>query len=65
LEWGGAGNIKRQKKLLLEDLLVLDGLEEERGLCDEEKMRKDKAISELERITLLEEVSLRRKSRAL
>jgi hypothetical protein len=27
--------------------VVLDGLEEERALCDEEKLRKDKVISDL------------------
>lgn len=30
-----------------------------RALCDEEKMRKGKAVSDLERISLLEEVSWR------
>lgn len=29
-------------------------MEEERGLCDEEKIRKAKAICDLERFTLLE-----------
>jgi hypothetical protein len=40
----------------LGDLQVLEGLGE-RALCDEEKMRKDKAIRDLERTTLMEEVS--------
>jgi hypothetical protein len=41
----------------LDYLQVLEGLEEERVLCDKEKMRKDKAITDLERTTLMEEVS--------
>ncbi len=49
----------------MEELIVLDGWEEERGLCDEEKRRKEIVSGELERATLLEEMSWRQKSRAL
>lgn len=38
---------------------------EERPLSDDEKVRKDVTTSDLERFTLLEEVSLRQKSRPL
>jgi hypothetical protein len=34
------GNVERKKQLLLVDLQVLEGLEEERGLVKEEIMRK-------------------------
>jgi hypothetical protein len=34
------GNVERKKQLLLVDLRVLEGLEEERGLVKEEIMRK-------------------------
>jgi hypothetical protein len=40
-------------------------LEEERVLCDEEKIRKYIVIGYLERVTLLEELSWGQKSRAL
>ena len=44
---------------------VLDGLEEERALCEEEKLRKDKIISDLEMAITLEEISWTQKSRVL
>jgi hypothetical protein len=44
---------------------VLKGLEEERVLSEEEKLRKDTIINDLGRTTLLEEVSWRQKSRVL
>jgi hypothetical protein len=40
----------------LDDLRVLKGLEEERGLVEEEITRKVAMINDLERTTLLEEV---------
>jgi hypothetical protein len=43
----------------------IDVIEEERALCHKEKLRKAKAISDLERTTLLEEVSWRQNSSAL
>ena len=49
----------------MEELCVLDGLEKVRALVDEEKLRKTFVISELEKVTLMEEISLRQKSRAL
>jgi hypothetical protein len=53
------GNIRRKKQALMEDLQVLEGLEEERGLYEAELTRKDAAIHDFERTTLLEEVSWR------
>jgi hypothetical protein len=53
------GNIENNKPFLLDDLWSLEGLEEERGLVEEEIMRKAAAINDLERTTLLEEVSWR------
>jgi hypothetical protein len=46
----------------LDELQVLDGLEEEKALCDGE--RKEKVVGDLGRATILE-VSWRQKSRAL
>jgi hypothetical protein len=43
----------------LDDLQVLKGLEEERGLSEEEKKRKAKILKDFERTTLLKEVSCR------
>lgn len=57
------GNVESKKKLLLEDLRVLEGLEV-RGLNDKEKLRNARMINDLERTTLLE-VCWREKSRAL
>jgi hypothetical protein len=53
------GNVENQRKNLLDELRILDGLEVERALNVEEKLKKDKAISDLERDTLLEEISWR------
>jgi hypothetical protein len=49
----------------LDELHVLDGMEEERALCNEEKLRKERVISDLGRVNLLEETSWRQKSRTL
>jgi hypothetical protein len=57
--------MSREKKLLLDDLRIFEGLEENRGLSEEELMRKAMVINDLERTTLLEEVSWRKKLRAL
>jgi hypothetical protein len=59
------GNVDWQKKLPLEELRGLEVVEEERAFCDEERVGKAKAINELERFTLMEEVSWMQKSRAL
>jgi hypothetical protein len=54
-------NSKVEERQLFDELNVLDGFEEERLLCDEEKLRKDKVIGDLERVRLLEEMSWRQK----
>jgi len=59
------GNVVSQKKSLLEELHVLDSLGEERALDDEEKLRKTYAIGEVEKVTLMKEISWRQKSRVL
>jgi hypothetical protein len=59
------GNVGRKKKILLEELCAFDIIEEERALGDKERMKKAEVLSELERSTLMEEVSWRQKSRAL
>jgi hypothetical protein len=59
------GNVEFRKKALLEELNALDCLEEERGLAPFEKVRKSVVISELEHVTLQEEISWRQKSRVL
>lgn len=53
------GNLENNKPLLLDDLWSLEGLEEERGLVEEEITRKAAVINDLERTTLLEELSWR------
>jgi hypothetical protein len=58
-------NIGRKKQVFLEELRVSEGLEEERGFYEEEITRKATLINDLERSTLLEEVSWRQNSRAL
>jgi hypothetical protein len=58
-------NVEKQKKLLLDELRDLDVIVEERTLPDIEKSRKAEIISSLKRITLMEEVGWRPKSRAL
>jgi hypothetical protein len=59
------GNVEIHKKALLEELCALDKLEEVRALVVEEKSRKSVVISELEKGTLVEEISWRQKSRVL
>jgi hypothetical protein len=51
------GNVESLKLAHLEELLVLDRLEEERGLESEELLRKNSIASDLERIILQEEIS--------
>jgi hypothetical protein len=58
-------NVEFRKKALLEELNSLDCLEEDRGLVDEEKLRKSVVICELEHVTLQEEISWRQKSKVL
>jgi len=59
------GNVESQENSLLEELQVLGGLEEKRVLCIEDKLRKTIVIGELKKATLLEEISWRKKFRAL
>jgi hypothetical protein len=51
------GNVESLKLAHLEELLVLDRLEEERGLESEELLRKNSIASDLERVILQEEIS--------
>jgi hypothetical protein len=53
------GNVKGKKKILLEEIRVFDIIEKERALGVEERMKKAEVVSELERSTLMEEVSWR------
>jgi hypothetical protein len=57
------GIVERNKKILWEKLRVFDIIEKERVLGVEEKMKKAKVVSKLERSMLMEEVSWRQKSR--
>jgi hypothetical protein len=50
------GYVESYKNVLTEDLCVLDGLEEVRALLAKQKLRKSLVISELENITLIEEI---------
>jgi hypothetical protein len=58
------GIVETHKRILLDELHVLDGLEEKRAIHDENKLRKVKVISDLERATLLEEMYWMKKLRA-
>ena len=58
------GNIGRNKRNLLEDLQVFYVHKESRAL-DEEFRRKAEVVRELEKCTLMEEVSWRQKSRVM
>jgi hypothetical protein len=53
------GNVDRKKRILLEELRVFDVIEKERALGVEEKIKKAEVVIELERSTLMEEVSWR------
>ncbi|XP_059436099.1 uncharacterized protein LOC132169027 [Corylus avellana] len=57
------GNIERNKRVLLEDLRVFDEHEESMALIEEELARKAEVVRELEKCTLMEEISWRQKSR--
>ena len=50
------GDVERKKKILWEEVCVVDIIEEVRALDDEERMKAE-IFSELERSTLMEEVS--------
>jgi hypothetical protein len=51
------GNVEKRKKALLFELQGIDINLKERSLLDEEKASNDEIASELERTSLLEEVS--------
>jgi hypothetical protein len=51
------GDVGRKREILLEEVCAFDIIEEERALCHEERMRKAKFLSELEKSTLMKEVS--------
>ena len=51
------GNIDSNKRMLLDELRMLDGFEESRALDLEEFIRKAEVVRELEKCTLMEEVS--------
>jgi hypothetical protein len=51
--------VEYRKKMLMEELCVLDSLEEQRGLTLEEKVRKCGVIRDLENSMLQEEISWR------
>jgi hypothetical protein len=59
------GDIGRKKKELLEGIQEMDVLAENRGLLEEEKMKKEDMARELEGTLLCEEIHWRQKSRAL
>jgi hypothetical protein len=51
------GNVEKKKNIFTEELCLFDSIEEERDLGVEERMKKAKVVSELERSTLVEEMS--------
>lgn len=59
------GNVVERKKSLLLEIQVLDGLEEERLLVEEERVRRAKAKIGQENVALMQEISWRQKSRAI
>jgi precorrin-6B methylase 1 len=60
-----AGNIGRNKRILLEGLRGFDAHEESRALEKVKLARKAEVVRELEQCALMEEVSWRQKSRVL
>ncbi|XP_075665339.1 uncharacterized protein LOC142635002 [Castanea sativa] len=59
------GNVARQKKQLLEELITLDAKEGDFGLSDGEKVHRAGLRSQVEHLLSLEEISWRQKSRML
>jgi hypothetical protein len=59
------GNIESNKRKLIEDLQAFDVIEESRALWEEEILRKVEVVRDLEKYSLMEEVSWRHKSRVL
>ena len=59
------GHVEVQIKKLWKDLSALENREESRDLLAEERVEMGRIRDELERVTLLEEISWRQKSRVL
>jgi len=57
------GKVDRNKRKLFEDLQAFDAIEGSRALVEEELQKKTEIVREIERCSLLEEVSWRQKSR--
>jgi hypothetical protein len=57
------GNVERNKRKLFEELQVFDTIEGSRALVEGELLKKLEIVNEIERCSLLEEVSWRQKSR--
>jgi len=53
------GNVERNKRKLIEDLQAFDVIEESRALGEEELLRKVEVVRDLEKCSLMEEVSWR------
>jgi hypothetical protein len=66
-KWNGEvfGNVERNKRKLFEDLQAFDVIEGSRALLEEELLMKAEIVNEIERCSLLEEVSWRQKSRVM
>jgi len=59
------GNVEGKKRKLFEELQALEATKSSRVLVEEEILKKTKIASEIERCSLLEEVSWRQKSRVM
>jgi hypothetical protein len=57
------GNVERNNRKLFEELQAFNTIEGSRALVDGELLKKSEIVSELERCSLLDEVSWRQKSR--
>jgi hypothetical protein len=51
------GNVEERKKAMLGEIQVLDGLEDERELVEEERVRREKEKTDLEKVALMQEIS--------
>jgi len=59
------GDVEKNKRKIFEELQAFDAIEGSKALVEEELLKKAEVIKELERCSLLEEVSWRQKSRVL
>jgi len=59
------GKVDRNKRKFFEDLRAFDAIEGSRALVEKELQKKTEIVREIERCSLLEEVSWRQKSRVL